>query len=352
LFFLSARIFKMAAWLVRLAVPILLSLMGLAQAVSYTVQVVAVSSQENALAFQEYLNDQGFPAYLVSVPTTQGYIFRIRVGSFANRAAASAFAEAMQGILDSSPSPALAEGIPEDLVPLEVALLSEFSLDSQAVAVIPWQDGFAVRSQPHESLEPAHYILSDLTEFAAWWAEPGEDGSILRLVNQWLWPEAYQIKTPTELEEFRQQMLDQLATELNLAFKAVEAYQVTNQIGVPMLILLERWNPVSGEIRHLRALGKPADDPAARYPELDWFSGETEVNPATPEILFDPHMAVVGDEPLRGTSWQAKSDEEYARLETSGKNWRAAVGKPVWASGSFLMTQLQDKIYLYHIQVR
>jgi hypothetical protein len=106
-------------------------------AISYTVQLFASSDQARASQLQEELAGQGYPAYLLSVPTPQGQVYRIRVGAFGNRAAAALFAEVIPSVEGSTPSPALAEGgVPA--ISLQSALLEQVDLEATLVQVFPW----------------------------------------------------------------------------------------------------------------------------------------------------------------------------------------------------------------------
>ena len=121
---------------------------------SYTVQVVAVSSQDRALSLVSDLTRQGYPAYLLTVPTPQGLVYRIRVGAFANRAAAARYADALPSLGDSRPTPALAENIPAGLSPLAPALTGAYRLEAVSVQILPWRDGVALRVQPKDATQP------------------------------------------------------------------------------------------------------------------------------------------------------------------------------------------------------
>lgn len=124
---------RVALWL------FLLAWLGVTQAISYTVQVVAFSDEPRARRVQSELASQGYPAYLIAVPTAQGQVYRIRVGAFANRAAAALFAQTMPSVEGSTPSPALAEGgVPPGLIPLAPALLGQYDLTTTLVQVFPW----------------------------------------------------------------------------------------------------------------------------------------------------------------------------------------------------------------------
>lgn len=112
-------------FLARLLVAAVLAMSScaLAQGISYTVQVVALSDQESALNVQRTLLDDAFPAYVVRASVAQGDIYRVRVGSFANRLAALEYARAMPNVAGSRPLPALAEGIPDGIMPVQPRLL-------------------------------------------------------------------------------------------------------------------------------------------------------------------------------------------------------------------------------------
>jgi hypothetical protein len=128
-----------------------------AWAISYTVQLFASSDQSRASQLQEQLAGQGYPAYLLSVPTAQGQVYRIRVGAFANRAAAALFAEVLPSVEGSTPSPALAEGgVLPGFIPLQPALLGQYDVETTLVQIFPWpvvESG--VPETPQESSQDA-----------------------------------------------------------------------------------------------------------------------------------------------------------------------------------------------------
>lgn len=176
-----ARVLRLPATLL-----VVLLLAG-AQAISYTVQVVAVSEQESALSVQRTLLNDSYPAYVVRASTVQGDIYRVRVGAFGNRDAALLFAHMMPIVAGSPPLPALAEGIPAAVMPLEPRILAELSV--QQLDIVPWGDSVALRVQ-EDSAEPATYLVmaGDRTwSFEAWRAAPVE-GGVVRLRNLPLWP--------------------------------------------------------------------------------------------------------------------------------------------------------------------
>jgi SPOR domain len=108
-------------------------------AISYTVQLFASSDEPKASQLQAELADQGYKAYLLRVPTAQGQVYRIRVGAFANRAAAALFAQALPSVEGSTPSPALVEGGESPgFIPLQPALLGQYDVVTTLVQVFPW----------------------------------------------------------------------------------------------------------------------------------------------------------------------------------------------------------------------
>ncbi len=196
-----------------LALCVLLAAWG--QAMSYTVQVVAVSSQERALSLVADLSRQGYPAYLLTVPTPQGLVYRIRVGAFANREAAARYAAALPALGDSRPTPALAENVPAGLSPLAPALLGAYPLDTVGLQVLPWRGGVALRVQPRDAVQQATYTLLDGTatppSFSAWRAAPQDDGTVVRVYNFPLWPDDRPTLSAPERESYRQTVLGNLA---------------------------------------------------------------------------------------------------------------------------------------------
>ena len=98
-------------------------------------QVAAFSDEATAKDSWQELVDQGFPAYLISAPTAQGQIYRIRIGTFANREAAALFAASMQGLSGSNPSPALAENIPGEYL-FQANLLGAYDLNTTICAAV------------------------------------------------------------------------------------------------------------------------------------------------------------------------------------------------------------------------
>ena len=161
---------------VRLAVATLLvALASAAWAISYTVQVIAVSDQDGAIAIYRDLARDGFPGYVVRTTGAHGDVYRVRVGAFANRAAALRYAESMPDVAGSRPVPALAEAIPQGIMPLAPRLLWQHEWSGEEVHLLPWPGGMALRVQRANPLRQATYhVFQDGAEraFAAWAAVP------------------------------------------------------------------------------------------------------------------------------------------------------------------------------------
>jgi hypothetical protein len=148
---------------------------GWAGAISYTVQVIAVSDQESAIGIYRELAREGYPAYVVRTTGEAGDVYRVRVGAFANRAAALRYAEGMPAIGGSRPVPALAEAIPQGIMPLAPRLLWQHEWEGADVRVVPWPSGVALRVQPLDPLRQAQYVVFQAGEerrFEAWAVVP------------------------------------------------------------------------------------------------------------------------------------------------------------------------------------
>lgn len=342
-----------------------------AQAISYTVQVVALSDEASALALQERLSAQGYPAYLVSVPTEAGVVYRLRVGAFANRAAALNFAAAMEGFSGSSPAPALAEGIPPGLIPLEPELVASYPYlpGLTDLAVLPWGEGYALRFQGSfegEPFEAKYRILSaDLVEreVGAWRAAPqSEDGTTLTRVYSFpLWPEDFEALDEEELEAYERSVVETVAEGLGLPVARVADYRFFSPgTGRPYLVRAETLDLRTLERTRLEALGDPDRNGGEAGPELVWFGGgEPEEFPQEvgtpffePAAWLEPDPSVPPDPErllLNGDGWQALPDDDYTRiqLDTSERGWRAVAGTPLWAFGDFLLVYHDDAFQLY-----
>ena len=156
---------------VALAIVLAAGLVAQATAISYTVQVIAVSDQETALSISRDLLREGYPAYVVRSTGAPGDVFRVRVGAFANRAAALRYADSMPEVGGSRPVPALAEAIPEGIMPLAPRLVWQAEWTDEDVRVLPWPGGVALRLQPDAPLRQARYVVVQdgvVREIDAW----------------------------------------------------------------------------------------------------------------------------------------------------------------------------------------
>lgn len=336
---------------------LLLSLVsvGWAQAISYTVQVAAVSDETQALRLRGELAAQGFPAYLLTVPTSEGLVYRLRVGAFADRAAAARFAAAMPNVGGSAPTPALAESIPAGLIPLEPELLGAYDLKEITVQVLPWQRGLAVRSQPVGLGGQALYTLvlpDGLLEFGAWRAAPGENGGFTRVYSLPLWSTDWRERSAAERDTYLQTVLANIAADFDLTAAQVAAFTFTEASEIPFLVLVEHTDE-TGETTRLRALGQPGKGLTPAGPELQWFQEEqVSIPPLTP--LFVPKGADDLQERVAGEGWEASASGGYTelRLPTSSNAWRAVAGLPLWARQNLLLTADGGEVLIYHFVER
>jgi hypothetical protein len=354
------------------------------RAISYTVQLFASSDEARASQLQAQLAGQGFKAYLLSVPTAQGQVYRIRVGAFANRAAAALFAGVMQGVEGSTPSPALAEGgVQPGLIPLEPALLGVYDLTTTLVQVYPWraaepettepsqatvtpQNEFSteplnreaasqplvvIRTQPIGASEQAHYRLGDL-EFEAWNASPQNDGSILRVRSFSVWPEDWQTASDAQREQYRETVLANLSGDLDLTPQQLEPFVFEQLNKAPFVVLVERFNPETQQIERLRAIGQPRpnQDNLGLTP---WgpatFLGET-VDIPVPESLLEATEASEIPSEVSGRGWTAASEDGFVTLTFEDQTWRAAVGQSLWANEDLLLSLFEGQVLVYKIQ--
>ena len=355
-------------------------------AISYTVQVAALSDEDAALALQQSLRQEGYPAYLVSVPSESGTIFRLRVGAFADRAAAQTYAETMRGVGGTAPVPALAEGIPAELFPLEPTLLARYddAPDMVDLTITPWGEGAALRAQGHFEGEPfiAEYRVlregADAATFEAWRAAPqGASESVLRTYNLSLWPGGEEM-SEGEREAFAEARLEEIARSLELTPEQVRPYLLLEPgRGAPYLVLAEQFalgpdeapsaatggvsggaaSPSPGRTsERYRALGNPAERMPPGGPDLTWFNrAPPEGFPAElPEPLFDLETAFTEDELVReprtlsGDGWSAAAQGDYTQLSLGDRRWRAVVGYPLWAGGDYLLVY-SDAPVLYKL---
>jgi cell division septation protein DedD len=376
-----------------------------AWAISYTVQLFASSDETKASQFQAQLAAQGYKAYLLRVPTAQGQVYRVRVGAFGNRAAAALFAQVMPGVDGSTPSPALAEGgVPQDFIPLQPALLGQYDLATMLVQVFPWsgvdtsevilqesgdepsqavtvegprprpsspeaepeflttpqepsvpqtpaaEPGMAIRVQPKDASEQAHYRIGNL-EFDAWQAAPLDDGWMLRVRSFPVWPEDWPNTPEAEREQYRETVLANLSGDLDVTPQQLEPFVFELDGEAPFVVLVERFNPETQQIERLRSIGQPRPNQEnlglTLYGPTTFF-GETVAIPVVTMVeLSDQTQA---PDEVFGNGWQASREDAFATLTVGDQTWRAAVGQPVWVSGDLLISLYNDQLLLYQIQ--
>ncbi|HKI56658.1 MAG TPA: SPOR domain-containing protein [Trueperaceae bacterium] len=323
-----------------------------AQSIAYTVQVVALSDKDSALALQAQLDGDGYPAYVVRSTTGLGDIYRVRIGAYANRQAALVFADSMPDVAGGKPIPALAEAIPPGIVSLAPRVITRIIPDGRNVGVVPWRDGVAVRLQQRTPLSEARYVVlsgDQVDSFDAWLAVPAPDGSITRLRNLPLWPDNYQQDSPAARDAFEASVLSLVAEGLGLPLSDVKAtiYQ-PDASGVPRLIVLERVMPSDKgtETSKLLALGVPelGMTPNGPVQYLGLHKGAVPAAPdPTPLKLDAPPPGT-----LQGDGWTAQADGNFIAItDKDGKRWREAAGTPLWTDGHVLVSAYRDSFLFY-----
>ena len=348
----------MRAWVLPL---LLLAALAGAQGISYTVQVVAVSDQDAALALQRQLLLEGFPAYVVRTTTALGDVYRVRVGAFANRDAALVFADAMGDIVGSQPVPALAEAIPQGVMPLAPRLITSVPLEVGEIQVLPWGEWIALRLPPQQGDAPASYrVISDggVMDFVAWRAAIAEDGSVLRVRNLPLWPDTWRQDPPEIREAYRASLLDFVASGLRFGTDRIQEMEfLLEDSPVPILIVAERIDPLHPDAGDIIGLAAPDQLPPPSYGPSNFLGldGGVEENPVPIlEPLFEfPSAGAEQPEELGGEGWRVFPDGSFLLLEVEGgRAWRGGVGVPLWTNGTYLVTTSADSLLLYDFQLR
>jgi hypothetical protein len=347
------------------------SVSGSAQPISYTVQVAALSDQAAAESLRRTLREAGYPAYLVGVPSDAQTVYRLRVGAFADREAAQAYAAAMRGVGGTVPVPALAEGIPPDLIPLEPRFVARYSVapDVERLEVVPWGEAAALRVQGYSENEPliASYrvLVPELVDFpfAAWRAAPvaGVPAAVERVTNLPLFVAAEADALPEgNLTGEGEARLRRVAEALGLTPEQVRPYIFYEPgRGAPFLIVAERFEPPTRTGGRYPALGSPSVvPPPPAGPELVWFG---QAAPATfPQGLGEP-LFTLGSAleegrvvppragRFQGEGWETRRDGRFTALSTPSRTWRAVVGEPLWAGGRYLLVYAGEQLVLYEI---
>jgi hypothetical protein len=365
------------AWLVSMGLVGVLCY-GTALAQTVTVQVAALSEEDRAITLQRELVEADFPAYLESVTTETGLLYRLRVGAFANREAALVYADELaKRIPGTEPIPATAQLLPEGVAPLLPALVAsyDYAPTVSEVRVVRWGDGYALRLQGSfegEPLEAEYRVLSpelDGLPFRAWRAAPDEgvgdnaDAWSIRISNLPLAPAS---SSGSERDDSVQASLEQIAQTMELDPEDVASFvRYTPGQGMPYVVIVERYNIATGATQSYDALGDvPAGMSASAGPSLTWFArsiperlpmslGETVLEPrAILGLNRSLTLLPEADElQLTGDGWQAEAEDGFARLALDdGTSWRALVGFPLWAAGDYLLTFANDELLLYRLE--
>ena len=330
-------------------IMMLLSSCGLAQSIAYTVQVVAVSDQAQAFSLIRDLGIDGFPAYATRASTEQGDVVRVRVGGFANRAAALLYAETMPDFPSpgSRPLPALADNIPTGIMPFEPRLLLD--TESDEFKLLDWADTLAVQF-PASDVQPSDYLLirdGNSVEFSAWQSWPDGTGLVFRFRDLSLWPADWTELDEDILELEQDTQLEFLAARLEIDADLL-ADAVRDRDGIPSLVVLERFNPwLSLEIGQLLAVTVPVTGDSG--PWEGELLGEAEAEPAALEtVLLEVHEGLQVTS-LETEEWTLEADGGFMLQSAPGVNrsWRAAVGAPLWTDGTFVLARHEGRMLLY-----
>jgi len=339
-----------------------------AQSVSYTVQVVALSDLDAALSVQSDLLRDGFPAYVVHSRSTQGDVFRVRVGAFANRSAALLYASGMPHVGGVEPVPALAELIPTGIMPLAPMVLLDEQLTGRSVTVGTLDDQLIVRlrtddpggtadagaadaapDSPAASPEPAEFVIIDggAVERRRAWRFGAIEGAHLWVRDTLLWPATWRDESDEVRAGFRASLLRLLAERLGVDVAEVEAAEyVPDEDGPPMLIVVELEAPDQPDGVRLLGLGLPAGG-FDEFGPLEYLGLEREdlpsrvVDVSIEQLLADPQELVEGD------GFTAVSDGAFIRLTADSQSWRAGLGTPLWSGGQRLLAVNGDRLLVY-----
>lgn len=321
----------------------------LAQSVSYTVQVVALSDRAAALNLQSDLIRQGFPAYVVGSRSEQGDVFRVRVGAFGNRAAALSYASGMPVTSGSQPVPALAEAIPQGITPLAPVLLIEQPLGEGQVAVGSLGEALVLRSQDPRSVGPAQYVIADggsVTRASAW--RLGErDGQRLWVRETLLWPPTWRDESDAVREGFRASLIRLLAERLGVEPEAVAAAEYRpDPDDAPRLVVVELEAPDRPDGVILLGVGLPFAGMTPSGP-VEYLGIDAEELPAVASDVDIDGLMADPPESVETSTWTAVGDGQYVRLDAFGSSWRAGLGTPLWSDGRYLLAVSDGKLLVY-----
>ena len=383
-----------------------------AQGISFTVQVIAVSDQQNAIEISRGLLHDGYPAYVVRSTGAEGDVFRVRVGAFGNRAAAARYAAAMPGVGGAEPVPMVAEAIPAGIMPLAPRVLWQGAWGAGELRVLPWPGGIALRQQQLEPLAPARYALVQGPEVRlldAWWvlpllelptmvaaptspvgfgevpfvdlrppapletpaavaapaAEPlvapqlAERGptslpevGLLLLRDRFLWPSTWESDSPEVREAYAASSLALIAGRLGIDPAVVSEAVVRDGAGPPRLRTVEVSDRSGRDAGDVRSLASPEVGGA-------WGPGPLRSDPVDPwwpaldvgEVI--PLAIAAATQPIGGAEWTLIADAAFVRINTSGgASWRAVAGTPLWSDGRYALVRDGSDLLLIDFNLR
>ncbi|HLR46544.1 MAG TPA: SPOR domain-containing protein [Deinococcales bacterium] len=319
-----------------------------AQDIAYTVQVVAVSDQSQGFTLLRELSVAGYPAYAARAATEGGDVVRVRVGGFGNRAAALLFAEAMPDfpVEGNRPLPALADNIPQGVMPYRPRLLLDTELES--FTLLAWPGGVAVEEPAAPDGLHTYHLFTDGAEatFEAWLAWPDSEGLVLRYRDLTLWPDEWEEVPGEVLAREVQTRLEFLAARLGVEPDRLER-AIRRRADVPVVVVLERFNPhLNPDVGQLLAVTVPEEDGS---PWSGALLGDGET-PGEREVLLevDGELEPAG---LETEEFSISSDDPFMRQSVPGdsRGWLLAAGTPLWTDGTFVLAGHEGRFLLYDL---
>lgn len=326
-----------------------------AQGAFYTVQVVALSDRDGALTLVSDLLKDGFPAYVVRSSSSEGDLFRIRVGSFADRGAAVQYIEVMPEIAGGRPVPALAEGIPTGLVPAHTELKIQIPLSERPVLALADTERLLLRSELTTDNAPDHYQFYGFDangnfQVEAYRVIPGDSDDWYILRDLALWPETVIDDSEDIRNTFRESLLSLLEERLGVTRAQLDRATI-DRGSTNVVRVVERYHGVSK---------------LAEVVSLVWFEGEERVfsDPAIGERFAEPDVPVKevtalvpADGTAENADWFATPEGDFVRLSVNndgvpGKSWRAATGTPLTFVFSGLLSLGDQTLYYYEFPPR
>ncbi len=320
-----------------------------AQQISYTIQVVALSDADSALAIQGDLLRQGFPAYVVRSGTSQGdaFVYRVRIGAFANRQAALLYAESMPQVAGGQPVPALAEGIPAGLTPYAPRLVLSQEVSGVDARLLLIGDALALRTQQRSPLVQAEYQImagGAVERVRAWQLSVDEDGVRTVVRDLRLWPDTWEDEPDEVREGYQNSLITLVAERLELDPATVRAARYGTTAGAPRLIVVERTVPGAPDGPELLGLGLPVSGMTPAGP-LQYLGIDVEELPGLPDgVRVDLAAGTVeGELAVPATDPDAVTDREPADEtgEEAGEGSAGEEGEPPTAPETEAEASLQ-----------